>query len=235
LACLDLENQTQTAPIRKVTIEAMPIKPRHAQGGLFVPASPEAEQLEITLSRLRGVVGSADENGIACAGSPCVLDSHKPDSFTVQPFLANSTQQSALSIQPAQQLGAVSTGILPSKEAVRQKREVGSRKLAEEKTNPLDIPPSAEPVICLRMFRPPLESRVELSENRPSSVVLYQRQYRVLAASGPWRSSGNWWNRSAAWARDEWDVALKTGEGVGFYRIYMDRITNQWFVEGGFD
>jgi protein ImuB len=85
------------------------------------------------------------------------------------------------------------------------------------------------------MFRPPLESRVELSENRPSSVVLYQRQYRVLAASGPWRSSGNWWNRSAAWTRDEWDVALKTGEGVGFYRIYMDRITNQWFVEGGFD
>jgi protein ImuB len=204
LACLDLENQTQTAPIRKVMVEAMPIKPRHAQGDLFVPASPEAEQLEITLSRIRGVVGSADENGIACVGSPCVLDSHKPDSFTVQPFLATSTQ-------PAQQLGGVSTGILPSKEA------------------------AAEPVICLRMFRPPLETRVELSENRPSSVVLYQRQYKVLAASGPWKSSGNWWSRSAAWARDEWDVALKTGEGVGFYRIYMDRITSQWFVEGGFD
>jgi protein ImuB len=211
LACLDLENQTQTAPIRKITVEAMPIKPRHAQSGLFVPASPEAEQLEIALSRIRGVVGSADENGIACVGSPCVLDSHKPDSFTVQPFLATSTQQPAISIQPAQQIGAVSTGILPGKEA------------------------AAEPVICLRMFRPPLETRVEFSENKPASVVLYQRQYKVLAASGPWRNSGNWWNRSAAWARNEWDVALKTAEGVGFYRIYLDRITNRWFVEGGFD
>jgi len=57
----------------------------------------------------------------------------------------------------------------------------------------------------------------------------------VLAASGPWSSSGNWWNKTAAWAREEWDVALKTFEGVGYYRIYLDRIRKQWFVEGVFD
>ncbi len=38
-----------------------------------------------------------------------------------------------------------------------------------------------------------------------------------------------------AWTREEWDVALKTPAGLGFYRIYRDRIRQQWFVEGVFD
>jgi protein ImuB len=137
------------------------------------------------------VVGNNDENGVACVGSPKVLDSHKPDSFAVQPF----------------------TGV------------------DEE----LDSSPAATPIIALRIFRPALQTSVEVAEEKPSSVVLRKKQLRVLAASGPWRTSGNWWNTSAAWARDEWDVALKTTEGVGFYRIFLDRIRNEWFVEGSFD
>ncbi len=193
LAYLDLENNAQPAPIGKVIVQAMPVKPRHAQSGLFVPASPEAEQLEITLARIRGIVGSADENGTACAGSPRVLDTHKPDSFSVQPF-----------------------------SGMDEDEESGSA-------------PAAAPVISMRIFRPPLETTVELVEEKPCSVSLRKKPLRVLAASGPWRSSGNWWNKSSSWSRDEWDVALKTAEGVGIYRIYLDRIKNQWFVEGGFD
>jgi len=56
----------------------------------------------------------------------------------------------------------------------------------------------------------------------------------VLAASGPWSSSGNWCN-TLAWTREEWDVVLKTPAGLGFYRIYWDRLRQQWFVEGVFD
>ena len=48
LAYLDLETNLQTAPIQKIIVQAIPVKPRFAQGGLFNPASPEAEQLEIT-------------------------------------------------------------------------------------------------------------------------------------------------------------------------------------------
>jgi hypothetical protein len=64
---------------------------------------------------------------------------------------------------------------------------------------------------------------------------LWKRHRRVLAASGPWSSSGNWWNDATAWAREEWDVALKTLEGIGYYRIYRDRVAGRWFVEGVFD
>ena len=89
-------------------------------------------------------------------------------------------------------------------------------------------------MLALRIFRPALEASVETTEDRPHCVSIRQKRLRVLAASGPWCNSGHWWN-AAAWARDEWDVALKTWEGIGYYRLYLDKIRKQWFVEGMFD
>jgi protein ImuB len=74
---------------------------------------------------------------------------------------------------------------------------------------------------------------VELNGEKPSSISLGRRNLRVVSAFGPWRSSGDWWN--AVWAREEWDVALKTSEGIGVYRIFHDLIRKQWFVEGVLD
>ena len=34
------------------------------------------------------------------------------------------------------------------------------------------------------------------------------------------------------WSRDEWDVALKSG---AVCRIYQDRTTERWFLEGVYD
>jgi len=191
LACLDLNSSSFAAPVKRLMVEAVPAKPRSAQGGLFAPVSPEAEQLEITLARIRSVVGSADEVGVACVGSPEVLDSHRPDSFMLKSF---STK--------------------PAKPVTRA------------------IPAS---VFVLRLFRPALVTSVEVSNGKPRSVLLGRRLLLVLAASGPWCGSGQWWNASSAWAREEWDVALKTPEGTGFYRVFLDRLRKQWFVEGMFD
>jgi len=188
---LDLDSCIFSAPIKKVTMQALPTKLRPSQFGLFLPASPQAEQLEVTLARIRGVVGSVDENGVACIGFPKVLDSYKPDSFAVRSF-------------------------------------------STEKSKPGNCDP-ATPAIAMRMFRPALETSVEIVNQKPRSVTLGKRPLRVLAASGPWSSSGHWWKRPSAWARDEWDVALKTPDGIGLYRIYLDRIRRQWFVEGVFD
>jgi protein ImuB len=187
---LDLERNTFSAPIKKLTIEAVPVKPRTAQGNLFAPPSPEAEKLEITLARIRGVVGSADAEGISCVGSPKILDTHQPDAFAVQLFSSAVEAWDSSSVVPT---------------------------------------------LALRVFRPALETSVELTEKTPHFVRLWKKHRRVLAASGPWCSSGNWWNETTAWAREEWDVALKTLEGVAYYRIYLDQIRKQWFVEGVFD
>ncbi len=189
LVRLDLERNTFSAPIKKLTLEAVPVKPRMSQGNLFAPPSPEAEKLEITLSRIRGVVGTADIEGIGCVGSPRLLDTHRPDAFTVQSFSSAT--------------GTVIRSVVPA--------------------------------IALRIFRPALETSVELTGEIPHFVRLWKKHRRVLAASGPWSSSGNWWNKTSTWSREEWDVALKTFEGIGYYRIYLDRIRQQWFVEGVFD
>jgi protein ImuB len=190
LVRLHLEKTTFSAPVRKVVLKVVPIRPRIAQGNLFAPPSPEPEKLEITLERIRGVVGSTDEDGRDCVGSPELVDTHKPDSFAVQHF-------SSLGESP-------------------------------------DSSSAVTSIIALRVFRPPLETSVELDSEKPHLVWLGHRHRRVLAASGPWCNSGNWWNASR-WTREEWDVALKTPAGIGYYRIYRDRILKQWFVEGVFD
>ncbi|HUM04416.1 MAG TPA: DNA polymerase Y family protein [Terriglobales bacterium] len=190
LVCIHLEKATFTAPIRKLTLEVIPVNPRVAQGNLFAPPSPEPEKLEITLERIREVVGSVDEEGAACVGSSRLLDNHKPGSFSVEHFSG--------------------MGGLP------------------------DFYQPQVPVSALRVFRPAIETSVQLQGERPHFVRLWRRHRRVLAASGPWSSSGSWWN-SSAWAREEWDVLVRVPAGVGLYRIYHDYIRKQWFVEGVFD
>lgn len=190
LVRLQLEQTTFSAPVRKLTLEVVPIKPRVAQGNFFAPPSPEPERVEITLERIRGIVGTLDDHGKNCVGSPHLLDTHQPDSFKVKNFVSSDELQ--------------------------------------------DSAPAKLSFIALRVFRPAIRTSVELDGEKPHFIWLWQRQRRVLAASGPWVSSGNWWNASA-WIRQEWDVALKTPAGVGHYRIYHDRVRKQWFVAGVFD
>jgi protein ImuB len=80
LLILDLEAHPPGAAVRRVELEAVPAKPRVVQNGLFVPLSPEPEKLELTLARLKAVVG--EEN----VGAAEVLDTHRPDAFAVRKF-----------------------------------------------------------------------------------------------------------------------------------------------------
>jgi protein ImuB len=54
-----------------------PARPRTEQHGLFMPLSPEPEKLELTMARIRRLVG-ADK-----AGTPEILDTHRPDSYRI--------------------------------------------------------------------------------------------------------------------------------------------------------
>jgi protein ImuB len=80
LLILDLEAHPPGVAVRRIEVEAIPAKPRVVQNGLFVPLSPEPEKLELTLARLKAVVG--EEN----VGAPEILDTHRPDAFAVRRF-----------------------------------------------------------------------------------------------------------------------------------------------------
>lgn len=187
---LDLAAHSPGAAVKTVAIEAIPAKPRYAQVGLFVPRAPEPEKLEVTLARLRSVVGEIDERGRSRVGAARLCASHRPDDFEVVPFTSRSTGISARS----------SAG----------------------KTD-----------IAFSVFRPPLSAKVRRKESKPVHISFAGFAAPISCAAGPWFASGLWWNETAKWNREQWDIAVRLEQGFGFYRIF--RKQESWFVEGFYD
>jgi len=67
-----LERQPPEAPVSKIRLELVPTEPRRVQHGLFTPAAPEPEKLELTLGKIRGLVGEKN------VGYPELFDTHRP-------------------------------------------------------------------------------------------------------------------------------------------------------------
>jgi hypothetical protein len=95
----------------------------------------------------------------------------------------------------------------------------------------------------LRRYRRAVPARVALAAGRPVRVASDRPGWAggaVQQAAGPWRSSGEWWaigpggsggsgRSSGEYDRIEWDVALVDG---AVYRIFQERETERWFIEG---
>jgi|SRR5579863_8298680 len=77
---LDLNAHPPGAPIVKIHLAAEPARMRSAQGGLFLPPSPEPEKLELTLARIAGMVGEHKVGAIE------LLDTHHPEGFRMDRF-----------------------------------------------------------------------------------------------------------------------------------------------------
>ena len=86
-----------------------------------------------------------------------------------------------------------------------------------------------------RMFRPAPQANVVLCDGRPARVSFRGLRGDVAAASGPWRTSGDWW-REEPWQQDEWDLEIhfdvpsKTSSGASFGR--PKQTSNAPFYEG---
>jgi protein ImuB len=101
------------------------------------------------------------------------------------------------------------------------------------------------PVVALRRFRFPVPARVRVDSGVPVRIAIDRRGFsggRVETYAGPWRTSGGWWIPVPPlspiqpvppnWARDEWDVTLSDG---ATYRVFRERDTDAWFIEGVVD
>src|SRR5208282_6786691 len=84
---LDLNAHPPGAPIRKIHLAAEPARPRSAQGGLFLPPSPEPEKLELTLARIAALVGESR------VGSLDLLDTHRDEGFRMRRFASGTAQE----------------------------------------------------------------------------------------------------------------------------------------------
>jgi len=154
-------------------------------------------------------------------GSPALVDSWRPGEFQMRRFLAPTE--------------------------IAEKVREGDCSVAHSLAQRANFKASAS----FRMFRPPVPASLELREGRPARVFFQGQSGEVLTASGPWRSSGDWW-RDDGWQQDEWDleihfhhslagrdaVATAAASAVpdcGLYRFYYDALRGSWFVRGIYD
>ena len=104
---------------------------------------------------------------------------------------------------------------------------------------------SGHGLLAVRTLRPPVPLEVLLGEGgetteEPREVRSTigeetarrpRIEGRVRVASGPWRLEEEWWAEQPV-TRDYWDVELSDG---GLYRLYRDRGSGDWFVDGIYD
>lgn len=85
---LDLEAHPPQAAVVGVKLALHPVHPRTVQNGIFLPITPAPDKLEVTLTRIRALVGAQN------AGVPELLDTYRPAPFRLavkQPEVAGSS------------------------------------------------------------------------------------------------------------------------------------------------
>ncbi len=203
LLVLEMEKQPPQSVVKAVSIACDPVKPRVIQNGLFVPLAPSPDKLELTLARLAKLVG--DEN----IGSPVLLDTHRPDAFSVKRF------------------------VLDTRSDFRKRRKTAAKPRPIDNQHPcLGFRTFRPPLRAVVQVDRGLPSRITAWSKQRSVYG------KVVDVAGPWRTTGDWW-RDDRWARDEWDVTVELGkhglEQQALYRIYRELNTDIWFVEGAYD
>ena len=104
----------------------------------------------------------------------------------------------------------------------------------------------AKPANGFRLLRPSVPARVELLDGLPVRVFFCGARGEIVAASGPWRTSGEWWQDP--WDQAEWDVEVRFSSSAqknkrssnpasehGLYLIYYDLRQQGWFLRGMYD
>jgi protein ImuB len=229
LVLLDLESHPPGAGIDVVTIEVDPAPARVVQYSLLERARPSPETVATLTARLYALVGESR------CGTPVLLDTHRPDGFELRRFTGETGSGGAGGVGGWEAGGAGGWGVGGA-------LGVGGTRhpqLPSSPTPQLPAPPAprlpGSPAPQLRRFRPPVAIRVTVARGRPAAVAIDRRGMPggcVARAAGPWRTSGAWWDGAGHWDRDEWDVEV--AEGV-VCRIFRDRVTEQWFLEGVID
>jgi len=212
---LDLEATPPGAPVSGFTLVAHPDRLRRAQLSLFGPAAMSPDKLATTIARLVALVGDGR------VGMPAVVDGHVPERFAIAEFAPPPPPD--MRRAPRRGRGLLSVRVLRPPIALEVITNE-SRGTSEGQTTVAPIP------VSIRTLTPPREDRPPTPGTTPQPKPLVI-EGRVRVASGPWRVEQSWWDNEPA-LRDYWDVELSSGSVC---RIFCERATNAWFVDGMYD
>jgi protein ImuB len=190
----------------RLTAEAGPSS--KVQLGLFTPQMPEPSRLDVTLARLKALVG---EDRV---GAPALQDTHQAGSFRMEEF--------SLAGGKAAPAGAPSFAQF-------------DRAKGGKPQNSTTSPTQVRPRMALRRVRPPMPVRVVLHALKPAAFRDAENRFEVVAAYGPWRSSGCWWS-DGEWDTEEWDVLATKADGAPAACLLLyDRKQGAWRLEAFYD
>jgi len=218
---LELTAHPPGAPVTKIWITAEPAPPRSAQRGLFLPITPEAERLEITLARINAVVGERR------AGIARLLDSHQQERFRMDRF--------APAVSNPQKHDSPTSWDVNSSLPLALRIWRPARRLQVSLSD-------GQPNAVLLETRQPEQILLQ------GKILWSAGPWR---SSGDWWTENAKQNgdrtateQSGPWDREECDIAVACagknntrGEcsNVALYRIYRDLATGDWFVDASYD
>lgn len=211
LVRLDLEATPPGAPVIGFTFVAHPDRPRRAQLSLFGPTDFSPDKLATTLARLFALLGPGR------VGSPRPVNGHRPERFSLVDY--SPPPPPKIRQQPA-----TGRGLL----AVRVVRPPIPLEVLVD--GPPNDPPDEIRETTASQCADAQPRKVRALPNDTSSKQL-RLQGSVKVASGPWNLEEEWWTKDPI-ERDYWDVELTDG---GIYRIYRERTSGDWFVDGIYD
>ena len=233
LALLDIEAHPPSAAIDRVTVTIEPTPGRILQHALFARPHPTPEQLSTLLVRLGALMGQDR------IGAPAVVDSFRPGAFAMVPFAiehSGPSQSQVLSPQSQVVVGGGPVSVLR-----RCRQPVPARVAMDPSHRPLRVSTDRRGfgggavLSCAGPWRTSGSWWEDEDEGSHKSQVTSHR-----SGGGDERREGGlvspkrerFTREGGPWSRDEWDVAL--GDGA-VYRIFRDRSTDGWFIDGVVD
>jgi hypothetical protein len=204
---LSLEGTPPPAGVETIRLTLEPRASRPAQADMFQPPMPAPDKLEAAVARIAAL------NGPDRVGTLTAASSRRPEAVRLGTFA------------PAP--------LTPASQAKERRSSIGR--------------------LVMRTIRPAEEVEVMCHRATPEFVRGRTLCARVIAAAGPWRHQGEWWADASegsgpggdrrpvddwqavapdAYARDYYELALADGQ---VYRVYCDRHTLKWFVDGMYD
>ena len=199
LLLLDTEMHPPQAAVRAVSIACEPVKPRVLQNGLFVPLAPAPDKLELTLARLAKLVGEQN------IGSPTLLDTHRPDAFSLKRFA------------------------LTTKSDSRKRRKKEDLPLAIGNRQSLGFRMFRPPLRAIVQADQGWPTQISAWSKQRSVYG------KVVSLAGPWRTTGDWWRDDRWARDEWDVTIESGSKTSALYRIYRELNSKNWFVEGNYD
>lgn len=233
---LELEAHPPPAAILSVELIAEPGATSKVQLGLFAPQLPEPSRLDVTLARIRGLVGEGN------VGRAVLKDTHAPDAFSMEEFRvpAQAAKKSQRALRNAGYINS-SKHVFPPSLRDSEKhwttsfptlKRGANEHCASGAVNQVSPAPSRP---AQRWLRPPEIIRMIVENNGPSTFVFREQTWFVERAYGPWLASGNWWN-ATRWQCEQWDVVAHARDGALLCCcVFRNALRNEWRMAALYD